>query len=151
MYTMPATVSGNPRNFKPDVDISFRFDDAAFLPLSIDDKNRLVDESARRITQYFKFFDPEDVGEPDAPIFWLPDMKELAINSSTLYNRNFGGPDPYFTITLRFVDDPTQTTGLPKGQIKARIDTIIGDIVVEIAAIESEENLPVVATIDWLV
>lgn len=147
---MPATVSGNPRNFKPDFDIGFRFDDADFLVLTTDEQNAVLDESAVRIAQYFKFFDPEDVGEPDAPTIWLPDIKELAINTSIEYNRNYGGPDPYFTILVRFVDDPTQSTGMPRGQVKARIETMMDDIVTEIDLIETEENLPIDALINWL-
>jgi hypothetical protein len=147
---VPATVSGNPRSFYPDADIGFRFDDAAFLPLPLADKDRLVDEASRRVKQYFKFQDPDDAGEPDAPTIWLPDMRELAINTSTEFNRNYGSPEPYFTIKLRFVDDPSQTTGIPRGQVKARAEVIGNDIVAEIAALESEESLPITATITWL-
>ena len=147
---MPATVSGNPASFKPDVDIGFRFDDAAFLVLSVDEQNAQVDTSARRISQYFKFQDPDDAGEPDAPTIFLPDMRDLAIQSSIAYNRNYGAPEDYFTIQIRFVDDPTQTTGIPKGQVKARAETVGQQIVDEVVAIESEENLPVTATLTWL-
>ena len=147
---MPATVSGNPANFKPDVDIGFRFDDAAFLVLTLDEQNAMVDSSARRIAQYFKFFDPEDEGEPDAPTIWLPDMKELSTRVGITYNRDYGAPEPYFTMEVRFQDDPTQTTGIPKGQVKARAQTVGEQLVDEIVAIESEESLPITATIDWL-
>jgi hypothetical protein len=51
---------------------------------------------------------------------------------------------------VRFVDDLTQTTGIPRGQVKARAETIGTDIVAEVAAIESEESLPITATITWL-
>ena len=149
---MPATVSGDPRNFKPDFNIGFRFDDVAFMPLSIDEKNAMVDSSAVRIAKYFSFFDPEDEGEPDAPTIWLPNMKELSIQVGTAYNRDYGAPEPYFTMMIRFSDDPSQNDpgDMPRGQVKARIENLVGDIVIEIAAIESEESLPITATIDWL-
>ena len=148
---MPATQSGNPRNFKPDVDVGFRFDDAAFLPLSVDEKNRLVDEAAARLVQYFRYPDPEDDGLPDAPTITLPELRELAVTTSIDYNRNYGAPEPYFVIKVRFVDDPGQTTGLPRGQVKARAEVVGTDLVNEVTAIESEESLPITATITWLV
>jgi hypothetical protein len=77
-------------------------------------------------------------------------MRELAINTSIAYNRDYGALEPYFIIMVRFVDDLTQTTGIPRGQVKARAETIGTDIVAEVAAIESEESLPITATITWL-
>ena len=147
---MTVLVTGNPRNFKPDFDIGFRFDDAAFLLLTVDEQNAAVDQSAVRVAQYFKFQDPDDAGEPDAPTIFLPDMRDLAINSSFAYNRNFGAPEDYFTIIVRFVDDPGQS-GMPPGQVRARIETMIDDIVVEIAVIEADEGLPITSTIVWQV
>jgi len=144
---MPTTVSGNPANFKPNVDIGFRFDDADFLILTVDEQNAQVDQSAVRIAQYFKFLDPED--DPPPTIF-LPDMRDLAITTSIVYNRNYGSPEPYFTIQIRFVDDPSQTTGIPRGQVKARAEAVAQQIIDEIVAIESEESLPITATLTWL-
>ena len=144
---MPATVSGNPRNFKPDFNVGFRFDDAAFLPLSLDAKNAMVDQSAVRISRYLDFLDPEDI---PPPAVFLPDMKELALNLDIAFNRNYGAPEPYFTMMVTFVDDTSQVDGMPKGQVKARIQVLVDDIVAEIALIESEESLPVTATIDYL-
>lgn len=143
---MPATVSGNPANFKPDVDIGFRFDDAAFMVLSLDEKNAQVDSSARRIAEYFKFLDPEDSPPPD---IFLPDMRDIALQTSIAYNRDYGALDPYFTIMVRFVDEVGQT-GIPPGQVKARAEIVGQQIVDEVVAIESEENLPITATLTWL-
>ncbi len=148
---MPAPViTGDPADFKPNVDIGFRFDDAAFLPLSEDDKNRLVDEAAVRLAQYLKYQDPEDEGEPDAPTIFLPDMKELAITVSTLYNRDWGAPEDYFMMEVRFIDDPSQTTGIPPARVRAQAVKFGEMFVAEIAAIESAESLPITATINWL-
>lgn len=145
---MPGTINGNP-DFRPDADIAFRFDDAAFLLLTLDEQNAQVDASAGRISQYFSYQDPDDAGEPDAPTIWLPDLRDLAIQRSIAYNRNYGAPEPYFTIMVRFVDDPDQA-GTPPGQIKAHADAVAQDILAEIVAIETEESLPITATLTWL-
>ena len=147
---MPVTVSGSPKDFKPDVDVGFRFDDAAFLVLTVDEQNAIVDQSAVRVAQYFKYEDPDDAGEPDAPTIFIPDLKGLAINIRILYNRDFGSAEPYFTIMVKFVDDPDQKKGISPGQVKARAEIVGQMIVDDIVAIESEESLPITATLTWL-
>lgn len=146
---MPATVSGNPDNFYPSFDIAFRFNDAGFDVLSIDQKNTEVDAAAVRIAGYFQGSGGDDPDGTDE-VFPIPDLRDRAVNISTTYQRDYSPGGTHFTFEVRIVDDPTQATGLPPGQVKARIETVVQNIVDEVTALESSTGYTTEATIIYL-
>ncbi|MDH3233647.1 MAG: hypothetical protein OEQ29_08960, partial [Alphaproteobacteria bacterium] len=112
--------------------------------LSVDEKNAAIDLAAVNVLKYAQGSD-----EFDTPP--IPELRDRAINIATEYNRAFTpAATHHFRIMVRFVDDPSQATGLPPGQVKARIGTVVDAIVTEIDNNEQVTGLPVTATINWL-
>ncbi len=146
---MPATVSGNPNNFYPSFDIAFRFNDAAFDSLTTEQKDAEVDAAAVRIAGYFQGSTGDDPDGADE-VFPIPDMRDRAVNVNMTYQRDYSPGGQHFTAEVRIVDDPSQTTGIPPGQVKARIETVVQNIVDEVTALESSTGYTIEATITYL-
>lgn len=146
---MPTSVNGSPANQKPHFDVSFRFNDAAFDALTTEQKDAEVDAAALRILGYVSGSTGDDPDGADE-VFPIPDLRNQAYNISVSYARDYTAEGIHFTFEVRFVDDPSQTTGIPAGQVKARISDVVDDVVAEITQMEADTGYTVAATVDWL-